>query len=740
MSTSTQKIRPAARLIKTIGQDLIKDIYAAIVELVKNSYDADSLGVIVEFDYKEDAKRLTIKVKDTGHGMTFDVVVNKWLVPATDDKLQRKKSDNGRVLQGRKGIGRFAATILGERILMETSANGVTTSLLLDMSELDRIDYLDELEINIEEYTTGAPNGTTIEIEKENQTSEEIKSTWTQRQLRKLFVELRGLIAPEEVYQAADSQGFKIHHDEFKIILKFKNFPVDNYNNRTIEVKPFPVLDLYDYKISGRVTSDGRAKLTFDNQNIPGLEEEAFDITILIDKNFGQKYPGDIFIDIRAYDRDPESIENIINRGLKDPDTNEYLGKQEARSILDEYYGIGIYREQFRIRPYGDQSFDWLDLDKKRVQNPSYKIGHNQVIGFVYIRPEEQSGLQEKSARDGLVENEHYFGLLTIVSKVINELEGRRVSFRTKALRGGRARSIDDEIDDLFDFRSTQKRISQGLNELGVSDSQRRTINRVVGTVLEEEQQKKSDYARKIRETIAIYQGQATLGKITHVLLHEGRKHIKYISETVPRIARWSSELIEKPDGELETRMHERATKTISHAKGLTFLFNKIEPLARTRRSPKKDLNIEKEIESTFAIFSEEINEHNIILKINNSRDEFIIFATETDVITVFSNLIENSVFWLSQNDRGEKIIEIDIFREHQKIIVEYKDTGPGFQGGNLELMFEPGYSMKPEGVIGTGLGLALAGDAMSRIGGRIEAKHSENGAFFELTFDGETK
>ncbi|WP_018403439.1 sensor histidine kinase [Marinobacter gelidimuriae] len=740
MSTSAHKIRPAARLIKTIGQDLIKDTYAAIVELVKNAYDADSPSVVVEFDYKEDAQRLTIKVKDTGHGMTSDVVVNKWLVPATDDKLKRKISKNGRMLQGRKGIGRFSATILGDRILMDTSANGVTTSLLLDMTELENIDYLDELELNIDEQATDAPNGTSIEIEKENQTTEDIKNTWTKRQLRKLFAELRGLIAPEEIYQAAENQGFKIHHDKFKIILKFENFPVDDYHDRVIEVEPFPVLDLYDYKISGRVSPDGQAKLTFDNQNIPGLDEEVFQIKIPIEKNFGQKYPGEVFIDIRVYDRDPESIDNIIQRGLKDPDTNEYLGKQEARSILDEYYGIGVYREQFRIRPYGDQSFDWLDLDKKRVQNPSYKIGHNQVIGFVYIRPEEQSGLQEKSARDGLVENECYFGLLTISSKVINELEGRRANYRKKAFRGGRVRDIDNEIDDLFDFKSTQRRISQGLNELGVSGSQRQNIDKVVGSVLEEEKQKKSDYARKIRETIAIYQGQATLGKITHVLLHEGRKHIKYISETVPRITKWASELARNPNSELEERMHERATKTVSHAKGLTFLFNKIEPLARTRRAPKKEINLEKEIESAFTIFSEEISEKKINFKIISIKTELKIFANETDIITVFSNLIENSIFWLSQNNEGEKFIEVDILKEDQKIIVEYKDTGPGFQGGNLELMFEPGYSMKPDGVLGTGLGLSLAGDAMSRIGGRIEAKHSENGAFFELTFDGESK
>lgn len=734
MTNSVQKIRPAARLLKTIGQDLIKDVYAAIVELVKNAYDADSPDSIVAFDYDEAAKRLVIRVEDHGHGMSFDTVVNKWLVPATDDKLTRKRSGKGRVLQGRKGIGRFAAAILGDRILMETSSNGVTTSLLLDMDELDRVAYLDELELDIAEQQTGRPDGTRIEIEKEGLSADDVRDIWTPKQLRKLFVELRSLIAPDEVYQAAARQGYQVDHDPFEIKLVFWNFPVEEYDNREIEVRPFPVLDLYDYKISGRVDETGNATLIFENQNLAGLPPQSIKVKIPVDTKTGQKYPGEIFVDLRVYDRDPDSIDNIIKRGLKDPDTGEYVGKQEARRILDEYYGVGVYREQFRIRPYGEQSFDWLDLDKKRVQNPSYKIGHNQIIGFVYVRPEEQSGLQEKSARDGLVENGAYYGLATVVAMVVNELEGRRFRYREKALKGGRARSLEEEIDLLFDFDSTRKRISRGLDELGIPSAQRENVDAVVGEVLESEKQKKTGYARKIRDTIAIYQGQATLGKITHVLLHEGRKHIKYISETVPRVIKWAGQLARGPEPELQERLEERADKILSHAKGLAFLFKKIEPLARTRRSPRRELDLAREIENAFSIFSSELDEAGIAYSVRSDTAVLTVNANEMDLVTVFSNLIENSVFWLEQIKNGTRRIDVHIFSENGRQVVEYKDSGPGFQGGNFELMFEPGYSMKPDG---TGLGLALAGDAMSRIGGRIEAKHSDKGAMFEMIFEG---
>lgn len=733
MTHSLQKIRPAARLLKTIGQDLIKDVYAAIVELVKNSYDADSPDVIVAFQYNETGKRLLISVEDHGHGMSFDTVVNKWLVPATDDKLLRQRSAKGRVLQGRKGIGRFAAAILGDKILMETTSKGVTTSLLLDMDELDTIKYLDELNLDISNELTNRPDGTRIEIEKDDLTPASVRDIWNPTQLHKLFVELRSLIAPAETYNAAAKQGFKVDHDSFDIKLNFGSFPLEEWDNREIDVSPYNVLDLYDYKISGKVDKNGKATLLYENQNIPSLPQEKLELRIPVDTSSGQKYPGDIFVEIRVYDRDPDNIDNIIKRGLRDPDTGEYVGKQEARRILNEYYGVGIYREQFRIRPYGEQSFDWLDLDKRRVQNPSYLIGHNQTIGFVYIRPEEKSGLQEKSARDGLMENGAYFGLVTVVLAVINELQGRRFTFREKTLKGGRARSIEDEIDLLFDFNSTRSRISRSLDELGISLSQRKSVEAAVDEVLESEKQKKLGYARKIRDTIAIYQGQATLGKITHVLLHEGRKHIKYITETVPRVIKWAHQLSKKPDRELEDQLGDRADKISSHAKGLAYLFKRIEPLARTRRSPRRDLKLVREINNAFAIFSSELEEVGIVLNVKAETETVFVNANEMDLITIFSNLIENSVYWLGQSKNATKLIDVHIFNEQGRKVVEYKDNGPGFQGGNLELMFEPGYSMKPGG---TGLGLALAGEAMSRIGGTIEAKNSDKGAVFELIFE----
>src|SRR5438105_1376623 len=146
------KIRPAGRHIITIGRDLIKDKYAAIVELVKNSFDADASFCHVSLiPFKKEIERngqfveekgIEITINDDGHGMDYDTVIHKWMVPSTDDKLLRKVSPGGRFMQGRKGVGRYAASMLGDDLLLETiDKNGELTNLYLIWDDFESAKY-----------------------------------------------------------------------------------------------------------------------------------------------------------------------------------------------------------------------------------------------------------------------------------------------------------------------------------------------------------------------------------------------------------------------------------------------------------------------------------------------------------------------------------------------------------------------------------------------------------------------
>jgi hypothetical protein len=474
------KIRPAGRHIITIGRDLIKDKYAAIVELVKNAYDADSSICIVSllpFE-KNNLKGIKVIVKDEGHGMTFDTVVNNWMVPSTNDKLKRSTSPKGRLMQGKKGIGRYSASMIGDDLVLQTiDESGDLTTLYLIWEHFERAKYLEDVDVLIENFSTDKTSGTEITIVGD----ESHLNEWNIKQIQNLKFELKKLIPPVD----EEEHIIESDTDNFKIRLKLGNFGFDGYTNTTEDIEPYPLFDLFDYRISGTVNPEGIAKLKFENKRVKNSPiEEISNFKILLNQNKNRKgdeiYCGEVKIDFRVFDRDPSSIDGLIERGLKDPVTGAYVGRREARVILDTYNGVGVYRNGFRLRPLGDAGYDWLELDRERVQNPSLKIGSDQIIGFIHIQSEEKSGLEEKSARDGLRENKEYFGLQEICKQVLVKLEERRFIYRKNVGLGRSQRGLDEKIGSLYNFNDLREKINKELDILGIDETKKKQINKLI--------------------------------------------------------------------------------------------------------------------------------------------------------------------------------------------------------------------------------------------------------------------
>jgi len=728
------KIRPAGRHIFTIGRDLIKDKYAAIVELVKNAYDADSPTCTIslfpwektiEKDNEEIIEKgIKVIVKDEGHGMTFDTVTEKWMVPSTDDKLKRNKSPKGRLMQGKKGIGRYSASIIGDDLVLETiDENGNLSTLYLIWKDFQNAKYLQDVDVLIENFRTNRPSGTEIIIVgDENHLNE-----WNEKQLRNLKSELKKLIPPIDrtIHRVEDDT------DNFNIILELGNFPYEKFSNVKEVIEPYPLLDLYDYRISGTVSSEGIATLTFENKRTKDKPEQIEPFKIELNKkeskNF-ESFCGNVNFDFRVFDRDPSSIDALIERGLKDPVTGDSVGKREARIILDTHNGIGVYRQGFRIRPLGDAGYDWLLLDKERVQNPSLKIGSDQIIGFIHIEQEEKSGLEEKSARDGLKETAEYFGLMEISKQVLSKLETRRFNFRKKIGLGRSKRNINDKIEGLYNFKDLQQKINKELDTLGVEKKKREKINKLISA----KEEKNNKIADELKQIIALYQGQATVGKIVNVILHEGRKPLGYFKNQIPLITEWNKELLNKFDKELLAKVIDRLSVIKEQGEIFSKLFEKLDPLSAKKRSKKKDFYIREVIENVTDVFVSEINSQNIQVKIDCDINQMI-FGWKEDYYIILTNLVDNSIYWLQNSDKPTKEISFKVYEDDELIVIEYRDNGVGIEKEFIEseIIFEPEFSNKTGG--GTGLGLAIAGEAIDRNNGELKAIHSENGAFFKI-------
>ncbi|MBF8456978.1 sensor histidine kinase [Kaistella sp. G5-32] len=731
------KIRPAGRHIITIGRDLIKDKYAAIVELVKNSYDADSPYCKVSLlPYEREIvkgeevvllKGIKVIIQDKGHGMSFETVTDKWMVPSTDDKLYRETSPGGRIMQGKKGIGRYSASVIGDDMVLQTiDETGDLTTLYLIWDHFEKAKYLSDVDVLIENFRTSKSSGTEIIIVgDENHLNE-----WTTKQIQNLKFELKKLIPPK------DEDEFLVEKtDDFEIQLEIGDFSFgEGYCNYTETIEPYPLFDFFDYRISGSVDKKGLASLKFENKRIKNAPVEnlnSFEISLNIDSDDSRSkgfYCGNVKFDFRVFDRDASSIDGLIERGLKDPTTGQYVGRREARIILDKFNGIGVYRNGFRIRPLGDAGFDWLELDKQRVQNPSLKVGSDQVIGFIHIGSEDESGLIEKSARDGLKENAQYSGLIQIAKNVLKELENRRYAYRQSVGLGRSNRDIDEKIKVLYNFVDLQEKIDKELDSLGIEKSKRENINKLIS----DKEKKNNKIADELKQVIALYQGQATVGKIINVVLHEGRKPLGYFKNQIPLIKEWSEELQSTFSQELLDKISDRLSVIDEQGKIFINLFGKLDPLSAKKRTNKRDFNVRQVIENVKNVFLSELNSQNIEFDIDCDIN-LSSFGWKEDFYIVFTNLVDNSLYWFQNITDRQKKISFKVYEDDDLLIIEYRDNGSGIEKHLIEseIIFEPEFSNKIGG--GTGLGLAIAGEAIGRNDGDLKAIYSETGAFFKV-------
>jgi len=734
----TLSIRPEARLMRSIGADLIKDYYAAVIELVKNAYDADSDKVTIELSletadlYGKDEDFLKFTIEDTGEGMPFKIIKNAWMVPATSYKLNKKVSTSKkRPLQGRKGIGRYASAILGDYLRMEsTDLNHETTIIEIDWKEFESIDeknikYLDEIKIEYENEKTNLPHGTKIEIyspvikELNQQTnSVEKRIIWTKKDYDNLLKELRNLLSPLE----------KNIEDKFFIKLKYKGLSEFGFKDEEFDIEPFPLIDLYDYRISGKINAEGKGILLYENQNFTDSNES---IGVEVEVDSEDKKCGLMDIDLRFFDLEPDAIGELINRGLKDPITNEYLGRAEARRMLKEYVGIGIYRNLFRIRPYGDSNYDWLELNQKRINNPTLKFSTNQVVGFINIESEKETNLVEKSAREGLKENESYETLKTLLSKVISEVETRRFIFRKNTKRGRKpANNIKEAISELFSFDEVSYKVRRLLEKSGLDDT---LIVKVEKTLKDEEKSKEKEL-KNIQDTLVMYEAHAALGRLVQLVLHEGRKPLQFIGANLNNLEKDIAYFIKNPNDEEVTKdLLSFVAKNKSHLETISKLFANLDPLTAKRLSRKKEFDLCKNIQKNTDFFKNQLQDSHINLKISCSSLTY--YGREEDFFIIYTNLIENSIYWLNSISAESKIISINAYLKTDELIIDYKDNGPGINSKFANEIFDAGFSQKPEG--GTGIGLTLVGQAVSRNNGQIEYIKSDSGTYFKITLKG---
>jgi len=698
--------RPRARIMKTLGEELISSDSVALIELVKNSYDADASYVVIRFTGPMRKGEGSIEVTDDGFGMDIDTVRRIWLEPATPSKKLKKLSPSGRRVLGEKGIGRFAAARLSAYSELFTRQSGSKNYVYaeVDWTQFDNEDmYLDEVEIItesrlIKENSSAPEHGTKLRMT-------EIKNDWVDEDFRELQRSLSRLISPFTSLQ------------DFRIRLEAP----EEYERYSTEIGPPELLKYPHYTVTGKISADGTYTLLYSVEG-SGHQEHAKGQLRLADGTWvlsdgpssnSAEAPrcGPLEIELRVWDRD--DLGNVV----------QVTGTSitNIRRELNSYAGINIYRDGFRVLPYGEPNNDWLRLDLRRVQTPTLRLSNNQILGYISISSDGNPELKDQSNREGLRENDAKNDLDQVMIAVLARMEAIRKSARRKNQPKNETEHSSASLFASPDFSG----ISAHLKDSHPTDLQSQQLV----------QQIANDFTNKldqIKKVVARYQGLVTLGQLIDMVLHQGRQPL---SKIATESTLGHEEIDDHPNKndpflkKIQTRLEKIRTQTAV----LDGVFRRVEPFGGRKRGRPGQLYLEKIIEDSVDIFSDKLNKTGV--QVDKPTTRTLVTVDAAELQEVFVNLIQNSLYWLGTVDKQRRKISIQVSRPESGVVeIIFADSGPGIPPSNREIIFDPYYSTRPDG---TGLGLAVCGDIIrDYYGGTLALleQHPLGGAAFEIT------
>lgn len=398
------------QLKSIIGKDLINDDNIAILELVKNSFDADAKRVDISFvnlkenddaeteTYTDKTSRLIIA--DDGQGMDMDDIQNKWLNIAYSEKKSNLRQNN-RMMAGAKGVGRFSCDRLGEYLNLYAKKQDSKAYILLkidwkkfeiedDKKEIQSI-VLDYEELSFDEFKSrNIPffdHGVLLEIIKlrsnwvtEITSNKSNQIVWRVDKLINLKKYLEKLINPNQAYEKNDF-GIYFCVDEFK-----------SENDKLNEYERF----------IGKIENTIFQKLTFKTTNIESkiIDGGKHILTSLKDK-------GKIIFWIKEKNEFFPYLKDItINIYYLSPYSKAFFTKQTGIRSVD-YGSIYLFINGFRVPPYGEVGNDWLKLDQRKAQGYARFFGSRDVVGTIEILDTEND-FPIVTSREGIVTNINY--------------------------------------------------------------------------------------------------------------------------------------------------------------------------------------------------------------------------------------------------------------------------------------------------------------------------------------------
>lgn len=667
-------------------------------------------------------------IKDQGCGMTVLKLTESYLTVGTPGRLNEKDkalenvsgksarlhyvADSTKLPLGEKGIGRLSAMRLGHYVQVKTKVadEHVWNILDLDWRPAFANHNLDASELDFEPYSEKCESveysdyGTTIYIR-------DLQGDWTDEKVESI-----------------------IFSDFSKLADPFKSISANKFVTLTFqgESKKIPILDREPLKASDAVCE---AKFEYDENDEPSLVinvDYKKHARVRTDRVVGDHLRAAVREEPRSSQKrksialvDGEVVARALknlgpwemrfywfNRGRLMRQQND-LWSSSIRPFLNHWGGgFLVYRDGYRVYPYGERSDDWLDLDRKALAASAYKLNRAQMVGYLRISSVANPRLQDQTNREGFRDSYDKEALRRLLRYVIlgvcrpflESVERETVPPLEQVVaevEGRISTSKDKALSSLRDMRERapgeSKNIAAVMHHLEeVSEAWERAKIRIAN----------------FEEELESYMHLAGVGLMLEFVAHELARVTQDTLRSVSS-GKFSPDVVEAQLKTLEKRVR---------------ILDELSVPGRQRRT---DQDVFELVEMLMEFHSNKCERHDILIDMEKlSKPKFSRKVERGQILQIFDNLFSNSFYWLinrfDQSERGA--IKISFDSSAQKIF--FRDNGPGVPPERVDSIFEQFVTTKPPRE-GRGLGLYIARRLAEENGAKLELGDSDTDGMY---------
>ena len=642
----------SAKTARLIGRENVSNLEGALIELIKNTYDADAKKCVVYYESSTDR----LFIIDNGIGMNKDVIINNWMTIGNSTKKESVFTKSGRVNTGEKGIGRFALDRISEKCTMLTVSKDERFEWLVnwenfDSSEMitDTYAELNDISENIPEFLSDLGNEFLCDMLKSDFTGtgtcfvlEDLRDQWNEVVIERVKSSLQKLLPPME-------------NNVFELFFFLQD-------TKTKDARILPdLLNEYDYKLHFEVDDFGECTIQIHrNEFFFGAQFEK----IMKKADFSdedREYFNDKLIikEGSIYDFLP-GVEEKINIGpfsgdiyfyklvLQSDNQEKYYYKNfvTKRTNFKELSGIKIYRDDFLVRPYGiygTTGYDWLDLSTRKAESPaavshksgSWRVQANQICGQIRIS-RLNDNLPDKSSREGIVETKEFKLFRELVVNFIEKLEEDRQYVIRKldqlyksTAKGEQALKIAKEALNKYKKEEGEKERNNKDNE---ADSEKKQSYENFHKAISYQEERIQD----LQEEMGLLRTLATTGIVVNTYIHE----IKALTTQLNVGVKEAYACLEE-DNDIISAKEELKKLRVLKEKFNSWFKVTIDAVEMDKRKRKKE-NIGNIIQNSISKWKSVQNNRIDYVYIEN--EEIDIRCFPFDFETIISNLVTNYI------------------------------------------------------------------------------------------------